>query len=216
MSGVKPAKFYSKGWCLYQKPCHPSVLMGSNEKRVGKGFLDNHWCVFSKFSFFKWTETSAVQPWMFKHWWSQGGCTLPMQIEPRCVRRVTCGDREILMPLYKVLVRYLEMELQCTAERLWKLSGVQAGSVWDGELVGQERIMKEDRSQNEPRAERELMLAGYSGVRRQWGQQLLPHNLIRILERPTRQSREQGRAGWVRRAILWWRAWGTGIGPEPR
>lgn len=38
MSGVKPAKFYSKGWCSYQKPCHPSEIMGKSEKGVGKEF----------------------------------------------------------------------------------------------------------------------------------------------------------------------------------
>ena len=50
---------------------------------------------------------------------------------------MTCGDRDVLMPLYKVLVRYLEMELQCMVERLWKLfecrlavSGM--GNQWDG------------------------------------------------------------------------------------
>lgn len=39
MSGVKPAKFYSKDWCPYQKPCHPSELMGRSEKGAGKEFL---------------------------------------------------------------------------------------------------------------------------------------------------------------------------------
>lgn len=41
---------------------------------------------------------------------------------------------------------------------------MQAGSIWHGELVGQESIMKENRSQKEPKAERELVLARYS-----WG-----------------------------------------------
>lgn len=43
------------------------------------------------------------------------------------------------------------------------------------------------------------MLARYIGVKNQLGQQLLPHVLINPLEIPTNQSREQGRAGWVRR-----------------
>lgn len=34
---------------------------------------------------------------------------------------MTCGDRDVFMVLYKELVKYLEMELQCTVVRLWKL-----------------------------------------------------------------------------------------------
>lgn len=46
---------------------------------------------------------------------------------------------------------------------------MQAGSVWDGESVGQVRVTKEDRSQKEPRAEQELMLAMYTEVKSQLG-----------------------------------------------
>lgn len=48
------------------------------------------------------------------------GCSLPMQVQSRCIRQVTCGDRVVFMLLCKDLVKDLEMELQCTVVRLWK------------------------------------------------------------------------------------------------
>lgn len=59
-----------------------------------------------------------VQPWVFKHWLFSANVS---KYNPGKIRQVTCGDRDVFMLLYKELAKYLEMELQCTAVRLWKL-----------------------------------------------------------------------------------------------
>lgn len=92
--------------------------MGRGRKGWGKNFSRVFMCgrCLSKFSGF----LHELKHQQCSLGCSNIGCSLPMQVQPRCIRQVTCEDRDVFMLLYKELVKELEIGLQCTMVRLWK------------------------------------------------------------------------------------------------